>query len=44
MMFTIALGIVTACAIAGLYLLARLVGLLDQINKRLAAIETNTRK
>lgn len=44
MIVAIALGVVTACAIAGLYLLARLVGLLDEISKRLAAIELNTRK
>jgi hypothetical protein len=35
MIFTIALGVVTASAIAGLYLLARAVNLLDQINRRL---------
>ncbi|MBV8740996.1 MAG: hypothetical protein JOZ12_04380 [Sinobacteraceae bacterium] len=35
MIFTIALGVVTASAIAGLYLLARVVNLLDQINRRL---------
>ncbi len=39
-----AFGIVTGCAIAGLYLLARSVSLLDQINKRLAALEQNTHK
>ncbi|HET9391573.1 MAG TPA: hypothetical protein VFO44_18145 [Steroidobacteraceae bacterium] len=39
-----AVGIVSACAIAGLYLLARSVALLGEINRRLAAIEANTRK
>jgi len=40
MIFTIALGIVTASAIAGLYLLARAVNLLDQINRRLESSST----
>jgi len=40
----ITFGIVSACSIAGLYLIARVVSLLDAINKRLAAIEANTRK
>ncbi len=40
MIFTIALGVVTASAIAGLYLLARAVNLLDQINRRLGASST----
>jgi hypothetical protein len=35
MIFTIALGVVTASAIAGLYLLARVVNLLEKINRRL---------
>lgn len=39
-----AAGIVSACAIAGLYLLARTVILLGEINRRLATIEVNTRK
>ncbi|HUI61171.1 MAG TPA: hypothetical protein VLX90_13165 [Steroidobacteraceae bacterium] len=37
-------GIVSACSVAGLYLIARMVSLLDEINKRLAAIEANTRR
>jgi hypothetical protein len=40
MIFTIALGVVTASAIAGLYLLARAVNLLDQINRRLGGAST----
>ncbi|HEY3784513.1 MAG TPA: hypothetical protein VGL55_04485 [Steroidobacteraceae bacterium] len=39
-----AVGIVSACAIAGLYLLARAVILLGEINRKLAAIELDCRK
>lgn len=34
-----AVGIVSACAIAGLYLLARAVILLGEINRKLATLE-----
>jgi hypothetical protein len=39
-----AAGIVSACSIAGLYLLARAVTLLGEINRRLAAIELGNQK
>ncbi|HZO22212.1 MAG TPA: hypothetical protein VFB37_06870 [Steroidobacteraceae bacterium] len=39
-----AVGIVSACAIAGLYLLARIVMLLGEINRKLGAIELDRQK